>query len=58
VRFCYFGTQNTVPYCQEYTPKTAIFSAILPTGIRDRDRLSIIYKIKIYFFIAKYGRIM
>jgi len=39
-----------------YTPKTAIFSAILPTGIR--DRLSIIYKIKIYFFIAKYGRIM
>jgi len=25
VRFCKFGTQNTVPYCQRYTPTYCFF---------------------------------
>jgi len=25
VRFSYFGTQNTVPYCQKYTPTDYFF---------------------------------
>jgi len=26
------STQNTVPYCQKYTPTDSAISAILPTG--------------------------
>jgi len=32
VRFCLFGTQNTVPYCRKVLLQTA-FSVILPTEI-------------------------
>jgi len=38
VRFCQFGTQNTVLHCQKYT-HTDYFLSILSTEIRVPDEL-------------------
>jgi len=46
-----FGTQNTVPYCQKYTPHRITFSSILPTGMDCIFSVSIILHSFIIAFI-------